>query len=709
MAYLFESLDIKEEETEKSWVSQRKEVPKIFFGVLLLLYLAASVLIRIMSKTGGTMVKIGNGQLPMTAFAGVFTSIANACIIFLVVLYKRLGFYTSLVILLMQFPGIIAKMISQQDFSGLPGLFSNVFTIVVILLIYRRNVAIEKYRVLDIEHLREQQQYSQRLFEQTATALVSAIDAKDEYSHGHSLRVAEYSAKIARQLGKTDDECYRIYYTALLHDVGKIGIPEAIINKNGRLTDEEYAQIKMHATIGNQILSGISEYPYLSIGAHYHHERYDGKGYPEGLKGEEIPEIARIISVADAYDAMSSNRSYRDAIPQQLVREEIIKGMGTQFDPAFAQIMQHLIDHDVEYKMKERKTEIEHAWNNGLECAGYRSVSTEGVLITPNMTTVRFEYTPKDGNVNHVPTLILYDSLDGSVHENERASRDMNYFEYCEIMADGRVERKGVRNMQVKIVRDYDPETGSDGGKEKTSYTVEAVKLKDHALIRIKEREKVIEVTVALPDNSRYVFLSITGEHCLISNISITKAERPVSDGYITRIADEISYINAPAGDIPNVQVDGHRSECSEGILLSDSTYISFHTQSLPTARLVWHCPYIVLYSSNDTKVNGPNYRELALIRIDGESSDDNFGADNRMIINRIEDFEGWEAWKRGNRKGFDCELKFERKDDKVIMTTENMGLSIKNITTIKNPPEKIYVSLTGDQCALTGIRVKRD
>ena len=286
MADLFDSMDIKEEETGKSWESHRREVPKIFFVLLLLLYLAASVLIRIMSKTGGTMVKIGNGQLPMTAFAGVFTSIANACIIFLVVLYKRLGFYTSLVILLMQFPGIIAKMISQQDFSGLPGLFSNVFTIVVILLIYRRNVAIEKYRVLDIEHLREQQQYSQRLFEQTATALVSAIDAKDEYSHGHSLRVAEYSAKIARQLGKTDEECYRIYYTALLHDVGKIGIPEAIINKNGRLTDEEYAQIKIHATIGNQILSGISEYPYLSIGAHYHHERYDGKGYPEGLKGE---------------------------------------------------------------------------------------------------------------------------------------------------------------------------------------------------------------------------------------------------------------------------------------------------------------------------------------------------------------------------------------------------------------------------------------
>ena len=106
--------------------------------------------------------------------------------------------------------------------------------------------------------------------------------------------------------------------------------------------------------MGNQILSSIVEYPYLSIGAHYHHERYDGHGYPNHLKGEEIPEIARIISVADAYDAMSSNRSYREAIPQKLVREEIVKGTGTQFDPVFAKIMLELIDQDVNYDMREK-------------------------------------------------------------------------------------------------------------------------------------------------------------------------------------------------------------------------------------------------------------------------------------------------------------------------------------------------------------------
>ena len=709
MTEFFSKFKMNGEESAQSGNTQHREVPKIFFALLLILYIAASVLLRYASRNSGIMIPLGRARLPMTAFTGVFSAIANMCVIFLVVFYKRIGFYTSLVILLIQFPDIITKMVAQHDFSGLPGLFNNLLTLVVILLIYRRNNSIEKYRVFDIEHYKEQQQYSQRLFEQTATALVNAIDAKDEYSHGHSVRVAEYSAKIARQLGKSDEECYRIYYTALLHDVGKIGIPEEIINKKGRLTDEEYDRIKKHSVIGNQILSSINEYPYLSIGAHFHHERYDGKGYPEGLKGEEIPEIARIISVADAYDAMSSNRSYRDAIPPQLVREEIIKGMGTQFDPVFAQIMQHIIDEDVEYKLKERRASIEQAWNNTIECGEYRSTATEGMLITPNMTTVRFDFTARKEDKSNVPSFVLFDSLDGGMHNSEKSARDMNYYEFCEIMADGRVERKGARNMQVKVVRDYDPETQPKAAGEVVSYVVEAVKMKDHVLVRIKEREKVIEVTVALPDNSRYVFMSITGEHCLIKDLNISKAEKPVSEGYITRIADEVSYINAPVGDIPNLQIDGHRSECTDGILLSDGMKIMFHTQSLPTAKLVWHCPYIVLFTSNDKRVNGQNYKELALIRIDGESSDYNDGADNRMIINRIDDFEGWDAWKRANRKGFDCELKFERKGDKIITTTENMGLSIKNITTMSNPPEEIYVALTGDQCALTGIRVHRD
>ncbi|MDO4889534.1 MAG: HD-GYP domain-containing protein [Candidatus Saccharibacteria bacterium] len=184
------------------------------------------------------------------------------------------------------------------------------------------------------------------MLSQTAAALAEAIDAKDTYTNGHSQRVAEYAVKIAEQAGKTKEECEEIYLIALLHDVGKIGIPNAIINKKGKLTDEEYEIIKTHPVKGNEILKKISSSPNLSIGAHYHHERYDGKGYPESLKGEEIPEIARIIAVADTYDAMTSKRSYRDGLPIAKVRHELIRGMGTQFDTKFAGIMVSLIDEE---------------------------------------------------------------------------------------------------------------------------------------------------------------------------------------------------------------------------------------------------------------------------------------------------------------------------------------------------------------------------
>ncbi|MBR1555566.1 MAG: HD-GYP domain-containing protein [Oscillospiraceae bacterium] len=201
--------------------------------------------------------------------------------------------------------------------------------------------------------LREEQETMRSMMQETSYALAEAIEAKDKYTHGHSSRVAQYSEMIAERAGKDEKERQNIYLAGLLHDVGKIGIPEGIINKDSKLTDEEYAIIKTHPVIGNQILRKITKNPSLSIGAHYHHERYDGRGYPEGLKGEEIPEIARIIAVADAYDAMTSKRSYRDTLPQQVVREEIVKGRGTQFDPQFAEIMLSLIDSDTEYSMKE--------------------------------------------------------------------------------------------------------------------------------------------------------------------------------------------------------------------------------------------------------------------------------------------------------------------------------------------------------------------
>ena len=185
-------------------------------------------------------------------------------------------------------------------------------------------------------------------------SLAAAIDAKDSYTNGHSVRVAEYSTEIARRADYSEQELQKIYITGLLHDVGKIGIPDAIINKNGKLTDEEYAIIKTHPEKGAAILQNIEKIPELSIGARWHHERFDGHGYPEGLSGENIPEQARIIAVADAYDAMSSNRSYRRKLTQEYIRAEMEKGKGTQFDPHFADIMIQMIDEDTNYDMRQK-------------------------------------------------------------------------------------------------------------------------------------------------------------------------------------------------------------------------------------------------------------------------------------------------------------------------------------------------------------------
>ena len=192
-----------------------------------------------------------------------------------------------------------------------------------------------------------------RLISQMIQAFVSAVEAKDKYTTGHALRVADYSMEISKRLGMSKEEQQRLYAAGLLHDIGKIGVPDDILNKTSKLTDAEYEIIKTHTVIGADILETISELPDLSVGARFHHEKYDGTGYPNRLKGEEIPKLAQIIAVADAYDAMTSSRSYRKPLEQRVVRQELVNGLGTQFAPKIADILISMIDEDVNYTMKQ--------------------------------------------------------------------------------------------------------------------------------------------------------------------------------------------------------------------------------------------------------------------------------------------------------------------------------------------------------------------
>lgn len=168
-------------------------------------------------------------------------------------------------------------------------------------------------------------------------SLTSAVDAKDAYTCGHSERVALLSRHLAQQIGLPDAEVDQIYMAGLLHDVGKIGVPESVLQKTGKLTNEEFEQMKKHPQIGARILSDVKQIRAIIPGVLHHHERYDGKGYPGGLSGANIPLMGRIICLADCFDAMTSNRTYRKALPLEVAVTEIRRCAGTQFDPALAE------------------------------------------------------------------------------------------------------------------------------------------------------------------------------------------------------------------------------------------------------------------------------------------------------------------------------------------------------------------------------------
>ena len=204
------------------------------------------------------------------------------------------------------------------------------------LLIYIITSAqIKKYK---IRHERDNE-----IIRESIETFTGFIDAKDPYTNGHSNRVADYTKAIAKEMGYSGEELDRVYYVALLHDCGKIGVPDNILGKPSKLTDEEFAIIKSHTVRGGEILSSFKSLKDVDEGARYRHERYDGKGYPEGLSGEDIPEIARMICVADSFDAMNSNRVYRKKLTSEMIREEIEKNKGKQFDPKIADIFLRLL------------------------------------------------------------------------------------------------------------------------------------------------------------------------------------------------------------------------------------------------------------------------------------------------------------------------------------------------------------------------------
>jgi len=192
----------------------------------------------------------------------------------------------------------------------------------------------------------------EKAYMDTIQTLRYTVEAKDTYTRGHSDRVSEYSVLIGEKLGLDSEDIRKLRIGGLFHDVGKIGVPDNVLQKNGKLTDDEYTQIKDHPTIGAHILSNAVLFQDIIPIVKHHHERYDGRGYPSQLKGEEIPYLARIAAVADSFDAMTSKRVYRDSLPIDIVIEEFEKNKGTQFDPEIDDVFLDILKNDYE-KIKE--------------------------------------------------------------------------------------------------------------------------------------------------------------------------------------------------------------------------------------------------------------------------------------------------------------------------------------------------------------------
>lgn len=208
----------------------------------------------------------------------------------------------------------------------------------------RRTIELEGYRKDLQKQLDEKTREVELVTIQAITTVANTIDAKDDYTKGHSIRVAYYAEELARKIGWPEEEIQNIHYVALLHDIGKIGVPDSVLNKPYKLTEVEFELIKNHTLMGAEILKDIKMFPNVSVGAKHHHERYDGNGYPDGLKGEEIPLVARVIGIVDSYDAMTSNRVYRKRLQDETVTKELIRGKGTQFDPYLVEQFMELLE-----------------------------------------------------------------------------------------------------------------------------------------------------------------------------------------------------------------------------------------------------------------------------------------------------------------------------------------------------------------------------
>ena len=559
------------------------------------------------------------------------------------------------------------------------------------------NDEVQKSHNIQMELLIDEQKRMKPLFSQAARTFAIAQEKRSEFLKDNAKKTADWALRIAKKCGKPNDVCLEAYNTALYHNAGIGTLPDSLIAKEDGLTKEEEKLIKNLPLVSEEILSNIQAFPYLSKNIRSLRERYDGKGYPDGLKGEAIPEVSRIVAVAEEYVSMTSRNKSRSALPMALVREEFVKESGLKFDPDFSNAMIHLMDIDT----KQKTTDDSEVLETEIISKKYRETISAGIPVLNSYTNISFRATSTSPeNKFSAPALILYDSFDKRSHDDQKSIDAYHYLEFGEIWFDGHIISTSARNMEVHVTEKELPDSDS------TLFKVSAARFEDHILIKTESATKISEVIVALPDLSKAAYLALTGEECHLSEIKKEVTAKVLTSDSVPRIAEKISYIDHIESDIPNVQINSTCSAYSEGVLIKDRTKLSFHTMTLPEANLVWHCPYIVIYYSEDGKIGGKDYREYAFIKLNGEDNGSNKFAENNFSMKRKDSFENWNKWKENNKIGYECRIDFVKKGNTVSLKTENLGISIENTSKILEGTDEIYAAITGDQCAITDIRI---
>lgn len=515
------------------------------------------------------------------------------------------------------------------------------------------NAAVQKAHEIEIQSFKTEQKRMKSIFGQAAEAMASVLERGDGAQKGRLQRIALMSRALASRAGKSEEDCDKVYYAGYCCDAGE------------------------------EALACVKAFPHL-----YETAMSVGKDY-----SESVPEYSRIVTVAKDYDKMINDTT----IPAFFVRDYFIREAGRKYDPVYAKIAVQLLDSETNKGAFEKAAE---EMNTELVCRNYRDEVTIGIPVLQNVTNITFDCATLDSEAKFtVPSIILFDSSDVKVQKTRETIASHKYIEYGEAWFDAHCISTAARNMEIRNIKEN---SGTDG-----HYKITACCFEDHLLLKMQSPEKSFEVIVALPSASKSAYIGITGENVHIQNIKVEQTNQLTTENDIPRIAEKLNYINRIESDIPNVQIVKPLDEFTQGVEVKNGMKIYFHAQSLPDANLVWHCPYIILYASEDGKVYGKNYREYAMIKFDGEENGSNENAENEFVMKKTESFTNWEDWEEHNKAGYECMVEFIKNGSELMLRTHNKGIFIQNTTKVRNGNKEVFVSFSGDQVALTDIRIR--